>query len=180
MVPVTHSTPHKHWRARVVDRVPLALLTHAHEAAIAVTLLIVAFPLISGIQGTASIHEKVDPFIAGAWAWALLAGSFLTLWGLLAFRPRAEWSGQMILGYALTFYAFAIAWGAGVQGLVTSSIFGILGVVSWWRSFKLTSQPYIQYRLNQAALAAYQQAEAERVIREGRARQRERRDRENR
>jgi len=169
----------KHWRARIVDAAPLAFLTHAHEAGIAVALLIVAAPLLGGgMFGPESVHSQVPAFMAVTWAWCLVAGAWLTIRGLVAFRPRMEWAGQITLGWALAFYALALAWTLQPAALLAGAVFGVLGVVSWWRSFKITSQPYVQYRLLREARAAHRQAELERTIQVNR--EAERRNRESR
>jgi len=166
----------KHFRAWVVDHVPIALLTHAHEAGIAVVLIIVSGPLLGGNATPETIYSQVPPWMSAFWAWGLMAGGVLTIYGLIAFRPRAEWAGQLILGYALTFYALALIVGGGAKAFVASAVFGVLGLVSWWRSFKITSQAYVQHRLVLEAKAAHEQVELERLIREDRERDRRRRE----
>lgn len=157
------------WRARVVDRVPLTMLTHAHEVGIAVALILVGFPYAMGGQPKPdSVHSQVPHFLAVGWSWSLLLGGTLTLVGLFANRPRAEWGGQLWLGYALTFYAGALIAKAGWSGFLAASIFGVLGAVSWWRSFKITNQGYVQHRLVREARDAHEKAIAERTIRENR------------
>lgn len=156
------------WRARIVDRAPLPLLTHAHEVGLSIALLVIALPLLGGDPAPPSIHSQVPEAMATFWAWALVGGSVLTIWGLFANRPRVEWGGQLWLGYALTFYALALVWGAGAAGFLASAVFGVLGLVSWWRAFKITSAAQVQHRLVQAARHAHETATVERTIRRNR------------
>ena len=133
MAPV--SKTYRHWRARIVDHVPLPLLTHAHEAGIAVSMMLVSAPLLNGrARVPESIHDQLPQAIAISWAWGMMAGSILTLVGLFFHRPRAEWAGQLILGHVLIFYVIALVANVGVKGWVTSCVFLVIGLVSWWRT----------------------------------------------
>lgn len=149
-------------RAWVIDRAPLPLLTNAHEAGIAVALMIVAVPLLSGEPPPPSVHHQVPGWIAAAWAWLLMASGFLTLWGLFTNRARMEWAGQNFMGHALTFYAVALVIRAGWDGFLASSIFGVLGLVSWWRAYKITHAPMVQARLVREAREAHRDVHASR------------------
>lgn len=154
----------------MVGHVPIPLLTNAHEVGISVVLMIVAAPLLGGADGPPSIHQQVPPALAIGWAWLLLLSGALTLWGLFANRPRMEWAGQLFMGHGLTFYALALVLGAGWEGFLASSIFGILGLVSWWRAWKITHAPLIHARLVSAARSAHELAHSMRawVRKEGR------------
>lgn len=157
--------PPKDWRARVVDRAPTPLLTHAHEVGIAVALAIVALPLVaSSATPPESIHSQVPRALALFWAWSLLLSSAATLWGLFRHRPRAEWAGQLFMGYGLSFYALALVFGAGWQGVLVSAIFGVLGVTSWWSAFKISSAPQVQHRLIREARYAHEAAHVTRLV----------------
>lgn len=155
-------------RAWVVDHAPLPLLTNAHEVGISVALMLVALPLLGGAEGPPSIHQKVEPWMAIGWAWTLVASGFLTLWGLFGHRPRLEWAGQLFAGWGLSFYALALVLATGRQGFLASAIFGVLGLVSWWRAWKITNAPLVQARLVKAARAAHQWLHAARTIERGR------------
>lgn len=141
-------------RVWVVGHAPIPLLTHAHEVGISVVLAIVAAPLLGGAAGPPSIHQQVYNWVAIGWAWVLLVSAVLTIWGLFSNRTRLEWAGQLFMGHGLTFYAFALIFSAGWDGLLASSIFGILGLVSWWRAFKITNAPLIAARLALAVRSA--------------------------
>lgn len=156
------------FRAWVINHAPIPLLTHAHEVGISVALAVVALPLLGGADGPPSIHQQVYHWVAVGWAWALLASGFLTIVGLFTNRPRLEWAGQLFTGHSLTFYAFALVLGAGRDGILASSIFGILGLVSYWRSFKITHAPLVQARLLSAARSAHELVHAGRKASEAR------------
>lgn len=144
------------WRRWLVDRAPLPLLTHAHEAFLAVAVFIIGGGLIVGDVRPGSVSSQVPGWINLGWAWALFAGSAFTLWGLFQDRPRMEWAGQMLLGWGSAFYSLALASAVPFsQGGVNVLIFAGLALVSWWRSFKITSIALIQQRLTDAAREAH-------------------------
>ena len=147
--------PRDRWRAWIVDRVPLALLTHAHEAFLAVAVFIIGGGLVMGDVRPGSVASQVPEWINMTWAWFLFSGSVSTLWGLFQDRPRAEWAGQMLLGWSCFFYSGAIYGGVGLRsGGVVFAVFLGLALVSWWRAFKITSVAYVQRRLAMAAREA--------------------------
>lgn len=148
----------------VIDHAPIPLLTHAHEVGISVVLVIVSAPLLGGASGPPSIHQQVYNWVAIGWAWALLIGAVLTLVGLFGSRPRMEWAGQLFMGHGLSFYALALVLGAGWEGFLASSIFGILGLVSYWRSYKISHAPLVHYRLVQEARNAHEVAHVQRSL----------------
>lgn len=163
-------TPKSYWRAArresrawLIGHAPLPLLTHAHEVGLSVALAIVAMPLLGGAKGPPSIHQQVTNWVAIGWAWCLLVSAILTIWGLFANRPRMEWAGQLFMGYGLTFYAAALAFGAGWDGFRASTIFGILGLVSFWRAFKIVNATLVQARLAEAARYAQELSHAVRT-----------------
>ena len=184
--PIPEPAPHRPKRATVfkfrrariwvVDRVPLPLLTHAHEAGLAIALGMVATPFVLGIApGPQSVHSQVPFPIALVWAWTLVVSAVLTLWGLFRTAPRAEWAGQLFTGYGLTFYSLAIIWGNGVNGFLAASTFACLGIVAWWRSFQISNAPLVQHRLVAEARTAHELAHVTKMkattARQGRARQ---------
>lgn len=151
----------------MVDHVPLPLLTHAYETTVALVLMGIALPVVSGGIARTSIHAEVPGWLALMWGWALLGGALLTLWGLFTFRPRLEWGGQLFLGYSLSFYAAAIALNTDWdRGGVSVLVFGGLGAVAFWRTFKVTSQSYVQHRLMEEARRAHVRSNVERRNRE--------------
>lgn len=151
------------WRKRVIDRAPIPLLTQAHEVFLAVALLIIGAGLAFGPVNPESVVSRVPEWMSQGWALTLFTGSVLTLWGLFGNRPRLEWGGQLLLGWGTFFYAVAILTGPPLaQGAVSGSVFLGVAFVSWWRSFKITSAPLLQYRLTRAAREAHVRATDER------------------
>jgi len=151
------------WRKRVVDRAPIPFLTQAHEVFLAVALLVIGTGLLVSPVAPQSVHSRVPFWMSNGWAFCLFAGSVLTLWGLFANRPRMEWGGQLLLGWGTFFYAVAILTGPPLsQGGVSGLVFLGVALVSWWRAFKITSMPFIQHRLTQAAREAHVRATEER------------------
>lgn len=147
-----------------MDGVPLPFLTHAHELAIALVVLILGAPAIFGaLPGQGQTGDPIDSRAWSFWGLSLTASWALTFWGVFRARPRAEWTGQLIAGYGLAFWA-AILWSAvGIANVwPTVLVFGVLSAVSFWRAFKITSLSYIQHRLTQAARQAHVRATEER------------------
>jgi hypothetical protein len=138
-------------------------LTHAHEVGIAVALMFVAAPIVLGAVPPESIHAQTPGGLAAAWAWTLTLSGLATIWGLFRHRPRMEWAGQLFMGYGLTFYALALVAYTGVNGFLASAIFGVLGLVSWWRSFKISSAPQVQHRLIRESRSASELAHHQRM-----------------
>lgn len=136
------------WRERIICRAPMPLLTQAHEVFIAVAVFLIGLGMIFGPVRPESVAGQVPHLISVGWAWDLFAGSAFTLWGLFRNYPRAEWSGQMFLGWGAGFYTVAIFLNVPFDlGAVVGGIFAALALVSWWRAFKISSAPYIQKRL---------------------------------
>lgn len=146
------------WRAKVVDRAPVAMLTHAYEVLVALALVIVGFALVADFVNPESVHSQVPEWMADGWGWTLFIGSGLTLSGLFSTAPRREWAGQMLTGWGTFFYSLALC-GADVRGAnLSATIFLAIALVAWWRAFKITSTPYIQHRLTQEARKAHVRA----------------------
>jgi len=160
-------TERKPWRARVVDKTPVTMLTHAYEVLVATALVIMGTGLVLDLVNQSSVHRQVPGWMAEAWGWSLFLGSGLTLWGLFGMKPRTEWAGQMLTGWATFFYSLALATGVPLrEGGVATAIFLAIALTAWWRAFKITSAAYIQHRLTLAAREAHVRA---RVHRNGRA-----------
>jgi len=156
-------TDKKPWRARVVDRAPVALLTHAYEVLVAIALVLVGFGLVADLVEATSVHAQVPNWMAEGWGWSLFLGSALTLVGLFQNRPRMEWAGQMMNGWGTFFYSMALYTGFPLtQGGVVASIFLAIALTAWWRAFKISSAAYIQYRLTMAAREAHVRASIQR------------------
>lgn len=151
------------WRIKVVDGVPLPLLTHAHELAISLVILSMGVPAMLGIipgQGT-----PADPLpfpMWEVWGGGMTASAVLTNWGIFRNRPRMEWSGQMLAGWGLFFWTWVLLVFLGPGSFITLLVFLTMAFVSWWRAFKITSAPYIQHRLTEAAREAHVRATEER------------------
>lgn len=143
------------WRARIVDWVPLPFLTHAHELATAVIILVMGLPAALGLlPGQGTEHDPLPFPMWETWGASMVLASVATIWGVFASRPRMEWSGQMLTGWGLLFWAGVLA-ALDAASYVTVGVFVTLSLVSFWRAFKITSQPFVQYRLTKAAKAAH-------------------------
>lgn len=150
------SKSEKPFRARVVDGVPLPLLTHAHELAIATVLLVLGAPALLGLlpnQGTPG--DPLPPHMWEVWGVTMVVSTLLTFWGVFRSRPRKEWAGQLLAGYGLSFWSVVYGVASHGRGWPSVTVFGILALVSFWRAFKITSQPFIQHRLASAARDAH-------------------------
>jgi hypothetical protein len=148
------------WRIWVVDHAPLPLLTHAHEVFLAAAMVIIGGGLVFGDVRPGSVHSSVPAWLADAWGYGILAGGILTLLGMFGFRrwltpqPRMEWAGQLLLGYSCGFYTVALLHADFNSTAVAGLVFGGLALVSFWRSWKITSEPYIRHRLAREAAKA--------------------------
>jgi hypothetical protein len=147
-------------RIWVADHAPLPLLTHAHEVFIAVAMVIIGGGLVFGDVRPGSVHSTVPEWLADAWAWSMLGGGILTLVGMFGVRPkgkpqpRLEWAGQLLLGYGCAFYTVALLHADFNQTAVAGLVFGGLSLVSFWRSWKITSEPFIRHRTAREAAKA--------------------------
>jgi hypothetical protein len=143
-------------RMWVVDHAPVALLTHAHEVAVALVLLVMGVPAAMGAlpgQGEAGIPS----WAWHLWSWALILGAGGTIVGLFTSRPRAEWVGQMLAGWGLGLFAYRLAFLGLQYTYPTVLTFAVLASVSWWRAWKITSVALVQHRLTRAAREAHRQ-----------------------
>lgn len=149
--------PSRCWRARIIDKVPLPLLTHAYEIGLAVILAVMAIPVVLGRSAPASIHSQMPHWMVLGWGWGLLLASTFTLLGVFLYRPRMEWSGQLWMGYTLGIYAAALAWNTQdlASAAVAVAVFAALALIGFWRSFKISSAPYLQHRLAREARDAH-------------------------
>lgn len=140
----------------MVDHLPLPLLTHAYEVGLSVVFALLALPALDGRIASSSIHAAFPYWMAQAWAVALLVSAVGTLLGLFFHRPRLEWLGQNWMGWTLTVYGLAILIAARNKdsAVIVGAVFLTLGAIGFLRSFKVTSAPYIQYRLAKEAQEA--------------------------
>lgn len=146
---------------RVIDRVPVALLTDAYELVVALVLALICIPVLFGQIQPTSIHATVGPAFRTGWAITLLLGCALTVLGLLLpRRPRLEWVGQLLVGVDLAVYGVAAVVNGGVTRVgVAAGIFCSLGLLGLWRALKISWQGYIRGRLaRDAAHVLVQQA----------------------
>lgn len=151
------------WRAKVVDSVPLPALTHAHELAITGVLLVMGAPAMLGLlPGQGTPEDPLHFPMWEMWGTSMVASALLTHWGIFHNRPRAEWAGQMLAGWGLFFWSIVLLALLGLESYVTILVFLSLATVSWWRAFKITSAPYVQHRLTEAARLAHIRATEER------------------
>lgn len=143
----------------MVDHAPLPLLTNPHEVALAVALLAIGMGLLVGDLNPASVTAQVPPLIRDGWAWFLFVGSLLTIGGVFGPHPRAEWLGQLLLGWGSAFYAVAVLLSAGIEvGGVVASVFTAVAFVSFFQAFKITSSGFVAYRLTVEAAKTAAQA----------------------
>lgn len=141
-------------RMWVVDHVPVAFLTQAHELAIALVVLSLAVPAVLGAlpgQGVAG----VPGWAWQAWGWSTIVGATSTWYGALRSRPRVEWAGQLVTGWSLSLFAIRLTTLGLAATYPTVSVFLVLAVVSWWRAFKITNVALVQHRLTRAAREAH-------------------------
>lgn len=160
--------PNPSWRQRVVDAVPLPLLTRPHELTIAAIIFVLGFPALLGLlPGQQHPDNPIPPWLWGGWGFAMTVASVFTIWGVFSNRVRMEWAGQLLAGYGLAFFAAVIGRLGGLaETYPTVLVFMLMAIVSWWRCFKLKSASYVQYRLTRAARRAHVKV-AEEQSREG-------------
>lgn len=133
---------------RVLDRLPMALLTQAYELVVSLALVVIAIPVVAGQVEPTSIHAAVRPTMATIWGVTLLVGAALTVAGLLIpKRPRLEWSGQILMGISLLLYGIAVLNLAVPGSSVGGVVFTALGGLALWRAFKISFRNVIHERL---------------------------------
>lgn len=143
-------------RMWLVDHAPVALLTHAHEVAVALVLLAMGVPAALGAlpgQGATGIPS----WAWSLWSGAMIAGALGTIGGLFTARPRWEWTGQMLAGWGLALFAYRLAFLGLEYTYPTVLTFTILASVSWWRAWKITGVALVQHRLTREAREAHRQ-----------------------
>lgn len=147
-------TTGKPWRARVIDAAPVGFLTRSHELAVSLLLAALGAPaLLDLLPGQSRAGIPLWEF--QAWGGAMVLSGALTWWGVLRNRPRAEWGGQIIAGWALAYFVGILASLSFTATLPSIITFGLLAVVSWWRAFKITSAAFVQHRLIREARDAH-------------------------
>lgn len=150
-------------RAKIVDRVPVPFLTSAHELFLGFACAVIGVAVVVQEARPGSITSQVPAWMVAFWGWSILLGGSTTWVGIFRPWPRIEWSGQLLIGYGCAFYSTAVGTALPfAQGAVVVVVFGGLAATSWWRSFKITSQPLVQARLNREAIKAGQRVHQER------------------
>lgn len=134
-------------RAKVIERAPMALLTNAHEIALAVGLFFFALPLIA---------TDSPPRISTAAIWPLLVAisGVATVYGVVKHKARFEWAGQLITGWTLAFYAFFVILD---HGGYSAAVWILFAVASWWKAFRISSAVLVQKRLSRERIKVTQE-----------------------